>query len=145
MNRGLFEPTVMFFRLCNSPSTFQTMMNNLLHDLIVHGVVMVYMDDILVYTSTLDEHQKVVMEVLEILEKNKLFPKPEKCEFEKESIEYLGVVVGNRTVSMDPHKVSAVRDWPRPRNVKETECFLGFCNFYRKFIADFASIARSML
>ena len=113
-NHGLFEPTVMFFGLCNSPSTFQMMMNNLLHDLIVHGVVMVYMDDILVYTSTLDEHQKVVMEVLEILEKNKLFLKPEKCESEKESIEYLSIVVGNGTVSMDPHKVSTVQDWPRP-------------------------------
>jgi len=67
MNCGLFELTVMFFRLCNSPSTFQTMMNNLLHDLIIRGVVIVYVDDILVYTTTLEEHQKVVMEVLKIL------------------------------------------------------------------------------
>jgi hypothetical protein len=92
-NHGLFEPLVMFFGLTNSPATFQTMMNNLFSDLIHRGVVIVYMDDILVFTHTLEEHQEVICEVLQILKDNKLYLKPEKCEFEKREIEYLGMII----------------------------------------------------
>lgn len=143
-NRGLFKPTVMFFGLCNSPATFQTMMNNLLKDLILQGVVMVYMDDILVFTKDLQEHRKVVLEVLEILEHNKLYLKPEKCEFKKRKIEYLGVVIGDGKVEMDPAKLAAIEEWPAPTTIKETQSFLGFCNFYQKFIQSFATIAQPL-
>ncbi|GLB43819.1 putative chromo (CHRromatin Organisation MOdifier) domain containing protein [Lyophyllum shimeji] len=132
----------MLFGMCNSLATFQTMMNNLLKELILRGKVMMYMDDILIYTETLAKHRKVVMEVLEILEKNKLYLKPEKCEFEK--LEYLGIIIGEGKVEMDPKKLKAVRDWPAPRTVKETQSFLGFCNFYRKFIRDFATVAQPL-
>lgn len=98
-NRGLFEPMVMFFGLCNSLMTFQTMMNNLLKDLILCSIAMVYMDDIL--AKTLAEHQKVVLKILEILDWNKLYLKPEKCEFEKTEIEYLGVVIREGKVAID--------------------------------------------
>jgi hypothetical protein len=78
---GLYEPTVMFFGLCNSPATFQAFMNEIFADLIREGVVKVYMDDILVYTDTIEEHREVNRRVLQILRENKLYLKPEKCEF----------------------------------------------------------------
>jgi hypothetical protein len=80
-NRGLFEPLVMFFGLTNSPATFQTMMNDIFHELIMEGVVVVYLDDILIFTETIEEHRKVTTRVLELLQKHKLFLKPDKCEF----------------------------------------------------------------
>ncbi|VDC06330.1 unnamed protein product, partial [Peniophora sp. CBMAI 1063] len=92
-NMGLFEPTVMFFGLTNSPATFQAMMNELFRDLIHEGVVVVYLDDILIFTKTLEEHRRVTREVLRILRENKLYLKPEKCEFEQTKIEYLGMIV----------------------------------------------------
>src|SRR5438105_6353019 len=121
----------MFFGLCNSPATFQTLMNSLFRNLIMKGVVMVYMDDILIYTKTLAEHRAIVKEVLSILEKNNLYLKHSKCEFEREEVEYLGVIVGQGQVRMDPHKVAAIGKWPEPKTVKDVQSFLGFCNFYR--------------
>jgi hypothetical protein len=143
-NRGLFEPLVMFFGLTNSPATFQTMMNNLFKELIDEGVVIVYMDDILIFTETLEEHWKIVRRVLEILRKNNLFLKAEKCEFEKEKIEYLGLIISQGKIEMDPVKVEGVSKWPEPNTVTEVQSFLGFVNFYRRFIQDFADIARPL-
>src|SRR6266700_6451826 len=85
-NRGLFEPLVMFFGLTNSPATFQTMMNDIFEDLISEGVVVVYLDDILIFTETVDEHQKVTRQVLELLEKHKLYLRPDKCEFKRTTV-----------------------------------------------------------
>ena len=87
MNKGLFEPLVMFFGLTNSPATFQTMINHLFRHLIAQGHVVVYMDDILIFTVTEDEHQRIVAEVLQILQDNKLYLKPEKCDFEKDTLD----------------------------------------------------------
>jgi len=87
-NRGLFEPLVMFFGLCNSPATFQTMMDDIFDGLITEGVVVVYLDDILIFTETLKEHRRVTRRVMELLQKNNLFLKSEKCEFEKTEVEY---------------------------------------------------------
>ncbi|GLB45807.1 putative retrotransposable element tf2 155 kda protein type 1-like [Lyophyllum shimeji] len=89
-NRGLFEPLVMFFRLTNSPATFQTMMNDIFRDLITQGVVCVYLDDILIYTKTLEEHQRITRIDLDRLREHRLFLKPEKCKFERTEIEYSG-------------------------------------------------------
>jgi hypothetical protein len=95
-NRGLFEPLVMFFGLTNSPATFQTMMNDIFQDLISEGVVVVYMDDILIFTETLEQHREVTRKVLEILRDYKLFLKPAKCEFERTRVEYLGLIISAR-------------------------------------------------
>ncbi|GLB42450.1 putative chromo (CHRromatin Organisation MOdifier) domain containing protein [Lyophyllum shimeji] len=140
-NRGLYEPLVMFFGLTNSPATFQTMMNDIFRDLIVRGVVIVYMDDILIYTTTLEEHRKVTREVLEILKHHRLFLKPEKCEWEQKKILYLGVIVSEEGVEMDPAKVEAVASWPTPRDKHELQQFLGFANYYRRFVKDYSRIA----
>ena len=105
----------MFFGLTNSPATFQTMMNALFKELIDEGVVVVYMDDILVFTATLEEHRRVVRRVLEILSENNLFLKPEKCIFEVPEVEFLGLIISEGKVKMDPVKVAGVRDWPTPK------------------------------
>ena len=111
-NCGLFEPLVMFFGLTNSPATFQTMMDNIFEDLISEGVVVVYLDDILIFTETLEEHRNVTRRILELLEKHKLYLRPDKCEFEKTTVEYLGVIISHNSVSMDPVKIASVCNVP---------------------------------
>ena len=143
-NRGLYEPLVMFFRLTNSLATFQTMMDGNFEDLISEGVVVVYLDDILIFTKTLEEHWKVVWKVLEIFREHRLSLKPEKCEFKKTSIEYLGVIISHDSVNMDPVKAARVLEWLTPSNKKEVQLFLGFVNFYRWFIEGFSHIAQPL-
>ena len=129
-NRGLFKPLVMFFRLTNSLATFQTMMNHLFRDLINRGKVVVYMDDIMIFTATIEEHQQIVREVLQLLRENKLYLKHMKCEFEQLETEYLALVVGHNSVHMDQTKVVGILEWPVPQTRKELQGFLGFLNFY---------------
>jgi hypothetical protein len=143
-NRMEVEPTVMGFGMTNSPATFQSLMNSVFVDLIATGVVTVYMGDILIYTPTLVKHRKIVREVLQRLQDHDLYLKPEKCEFEKQEIEYLGMIIHPGEVCMDPGKVSAVRDWPTPTTLRDVRAFIGFSNFYRRFIKDFLSIARPL-
>jgi hypothetical protein len=129
-NRGLFEPLVMFFGLTNSPATFQTMMDDLFYDLINRGVVVVYMDDIMVFTEMHEEHHNVVQEVLGILRDNQLYLKAEKCEFEQMEVEYLGLIVSKGEIKMDPVKVQGVDEWTVPKGKKDVQAFLRFVNFY---------------
>lgn len=92
----------MFFGLCNSPATFQTMMNDLFKELIDEGCVIVYMDDILIFTNDKEYHRQIERRVLKILADNNLFLKPEKCEWMKERIEYLGLLISEGSISMCP-------------------------------------------
>jgi hypothetical protein len=108
----------MFFGLTNSPATFQTMMNDILRDLINEGKVIVYLDDILIFTEDLEEHRRLVHRVLQILQDNQLYLKPEKCDFEKTEIEYLGVIISHNSIKMDPVKIKGVMEWPEPSTVK---------------------------
>jgi len=137
MSCGLFKPLVMFFGLTNSPSTFQTMMNEIFQDLVMEGVVCVYLNDILIYTKTMDEHCQITHLVLEKLHKHKLFLQHDKCEFEHTQIEYLGLVVVHRWITMDPIKVAGVAEWPVPKAKKEVQSSLGFTNFCHRFIEGF--------
>jgi hypothetical protein len=130
MNHGLFEPLVMYFGLMNSPATFQTMMNEIFHDLVLQGVVCIYIDNILIFTKTLEEHCRISRLVLERLCEHKLYLRHDKCKFEKEKIEYLGVVISHNHVKMDPVKVASIAEWPTPKSKKEVQSFLGFTNFY---------------
>ena len=93
-NQGLYEPTVMFFGLTNSPATFQNFMDHIFKDLVHRGVVTVYMDDILIFTNDIEEHIQVTHEVLKILHDNNLFLKLEKCVFHADEVEYLGMIIG---------------------------------------------------
>jgi hypothetical protein len=151
--RGLFEPTVMYFGLCNSPATFQAFMNDIYrptiakHDLL-GTAIRVYMDDITVATkvslSPLQSHAAhvaAVTDVLKVALEHNLYFKPEKCVFHAPSIDYLGVILEKGVTRMDPVKISGIKDWPTPRTVKDVCSFLGFCNFYCPFIRGFATVA----
>jgi len=135
----------MFFGLQNSPATFQSMMNALFDDLIKEGWVIIYMDDILIFSKDLEEHHIPVKKVLQRLEEEDLFLKPEKCFFEKSSIEYLGMIISQDKIQMDPTKLSAVLNWPTPKCVKDVQSFLGFGNFYQRFIQGFAHIMAPLM
>src|SRR5258707_3256131 len=134
----------MFFGLCNSPTTFQTMMNDILQDFIHNGEAICYMDDILVYSCTLSNHWQIIRQVLSTLRKQRLFLKPEKCKFEQKEVEYLRLVISKDHVAMDLTKVHGVMEWPTPMKVKEVQSFLGFVSFYQKFIHDFSDIAHPL-
>jgi len=100
----------MFFGMTNSPITFQTMMNDIFRTIIMEGIVIVYLDNILIFTKTEEEHKRAVRKVLEILAEHKLFLRPEKCEFHQKQIEYLRLVILENKVTMDPVKVARVRE-----------------------------------
>ena len=120
------------------------MMNSLLRDLINTGKVLVYMDDIIIFMNNLDEHRKLVRQVLQILRENKLYLKLKKCEFEKTRIEYLGLIISENSVEVDPIKIKGIQEWPTPTRKKELQQFLGFCNFYRRFIEDYSLVAKPL-
>ena len=124
-NNGLFKPLVIFFRLSNSPAIFQMKMNHLFYDLINYGKVIIYMDDIMTYTKTLEEHCTVVHKVLQILHNNKLYLKHEKCKFEALKTEYLGLVVFQNVVKMDPAKVLPFMTDQSPHQRRTSMVFLG--------------------
>jgi len=129
-NCGLFEPLVMFFGMTNSPATFQTMMNDIFRTLIAEGIVVVYLDDILIFTKMEEEHKRAVQRVLEILAEHKLFLYPEKCKFHQSQIEYLRLVISENKVEIDSVKVARVHKWPTPENWTDVQAFIGFVNFY---------------
>ena len=118
-------------------------MNDIFTDMILEGVVVVYLDDILIFTKDLDEHCRITEQVLGRLAEHK-YLRPEKCEFEKTQIEYLGLIISENHVEMDPVKVAGVADWPEPSNKREVQSFLGFANFYCRFIKDFSHHARPL-
>jgi len=142
MHIGPFEPTVMFFGMINSPTTFQAMMNEILRDLINEGKVVAFVDDVLVGTETEEGHDEVVEEILRRLEENDLYIKPEKCTWKVRKIGFLGVVIGPNGIEMEEEKVDGVFSWPEPKNMKDVRKFLGLANYYRRFIKDFARVAR---
>jgi len=139
---GSFKPTVMFFGMTNSPATFQAMMNEILRDLINEGKVAAFVDDVLVGTETEEGHNKIVEEILKRLEENNLYVKPEKCVWKARKIGFLGVVIGPNGIEIEAEKVDGVLSWPQPKTMKDVRKFLGLTNYYRRFIKDFARVAR---
>jgi len=99
------------------------MINDIFRNLIAEGIVVVYLDDILIFTKTEEKHTQAVQRVLQVLKENKLFLQPEKCEFYKQRIEYLGLVISENEVSMDPVKVAGVQEWPTPENKMDVQAF----------------------
>jgi len=136
----------MFFGLTNSPATFQAMMNDIFKDKIREGWVSIYMDNILIHMDNdVAKHWKYVHWILQKLEENNLYLKPEKCTFEQQKIKFLDVVLEGRTIQMDPTKITGVADWPAPKTVKDVWAFLGFTGFYRYFIPNYSNIARPLI
>jgi hypothetical protein len=134
----------MYFGLTNSLATFQTMMNEIFQDLITEGVISIYLNDILIFTNSLEEHHQITCLVLDHMCEHKLYLRPEKCKFGKVGIEYLGVIISHNKVEMDPVKIAGVADWPMPSNKKEVQSFISFVNFYRHFIPGFSHHARTL-
>lgn len=137
---GHYEFLVMTFGFTNAPATFQSLMNDVFRPHLYKWVV-IYLDDILIFSRTQEEHLTHLRAALEILRTNKLYAKRSKCEFLKDEVEYLGHVVKNGTVGMDPRKVEAVLNWERPSNIRGIRAFIGLASYYRKFIKDFSKIA----
>jgi len=128
---GLFESLVMTFGLCNAPAMFQTFMDTQFADIIATGHVVIYLDDILIFAETVQELMQLTHQVLQRIQDLDLFLRPTKCSFNQTSVEYLGLIILEGEIRMDPVKLKAIQDWPLPRTVKEVQKFLGFCNFYR--------------
>ena len=119
-------------------------MNDIFRTLIAKGIVVVYLDDILIFTKTEEEHEQAVWRVLEVLVEHKLFLHPEKCEFHQKQIEYLRLVISENKVVMDSVKVARVHDWPTLENQTDVQAFIDFINFYHHFNQDFSTIARPL-
>jgi hypothetical protein len=142
-----YEPLVMFFGLCNSPNTFQEMMNVIYKTVIAFWeargtIIWIYMDNIAIATSgTREDHINAVWDILQVAKEHNLYFKPEKCTFHTSSIDYLGVIIEKGMTCMDPVKIAGVKNWPTPTKVKDVHSFLGFCNFYRPFIWGFTQLA----
>jgi hypothetical protein len=120
------------------------MMNDIFQDLIMEGVICVYLDNILIFTKSIKEYRHVTQLVLERLREHKLFLCHDKCEFEQTTIEYLGLIISEGEIHMDPVKVAGVMEWPTPKSKKEVQSILGFANFYRRFIEGFSHHAKPL-
>jgi len=136
---GLFESLVMPFGLCNAPATMQNFINDVLRDYL-DVFATAYLDDILIYSTSLNEHREHVRMVLRRLKEAGLYLKAEKCEFHQTEVEYLGMIISVQGIKMDTKKISAITEWPTPKNVRDVQSFLGFANFYRRFIKDYSKV-----
>lgn len=134
---GSFE---FLFGLTNAPATFCTLMNRVFQPFLDKFVV-VYLDDIVVYSKTLEEHVKHLRQVFQVLKENELYVKKEKCAFAQHEVMFLGHIVGGGKLRMDKSKVQAIQDWEPPRKVSEQRSFLGLVNYYRRFIKGYSSMA----
>ena len=133
-NKGLFEPQVMYFGLCNLPGTFQRIMNSIFWELLHEGVLANYMDDFVIPAKTMKELEERMIRFLKIAEKYNLCFKRSKYDFNIEEIPILGVIVEKGQVKMEQEKIKAVKEWKMLTKVKDVESFLGFTNFYQWFI-----------
>ncbi len=137
---GHYEFLVMPFGLTNAPATFMHLMNSVFAE-VLDVFVVIYLDDILVFSKTEEDHEEHLRYVMQKLREKQLFANPAKCELFKPEVPFLGHVVSADGVKMQPNKVSAITNWPPLKNVSDVRSFLGLCNYYRRFIKDFAKIA----
>ncbi|CAI7900352.1 unnamed protein product [Closterium sp. NIES-54] len=137
---GSYEYLVMPFGLYNAPTTFQAEMNHILRALLDECVV-VYLDDILIYSKNMKEHVENLRKVFEILRQNKFYVKLSKSDFALKKVQFLGHMVSAEGVHVDPRKIEAVKKWKVPENIKELQQFLGFTNYYNRFVPQYAKIA----
>jgi len=140
---GTYEYLVMPFGLCNAPAAFQQWINEVLMEHIDMCCI-VYLDDVLIYLNTIQQHRKDFSNILEAIRKSGMKVKPSKCQFHQSETEYLVFIIGQEGVKTDPVKTPAIWDLTTPKKIKEIQCFLGFCNFYRRFIEGFSRTAKPL-
>ena len=140
---GHYEYVVMSFGLTNASATFMTLMNSIFCDYL-GKFVLVFIDDILIYSKNEEEHKQHLKQVFEILREHKLYAKLSKCVFFTSRVEFLGHVISDEGVSVDPRKVTAVAEWPIPKDKTEVRSFLGLASYYRRFVKGFSKIVAPM-
>lgn len=140
---GLFEYCVMPFGLCNAPASFQTMINDTLRPFLDHFVV-VYLDDICIYSKNEEEHVRHVTQVLETLAQHDLYVKAEKCIWHAKEVPFLGFLISDKGITMDPAKITSITAWPEPKSQHDLQVFLGFANFYRNQIGFYSKGAKQL-
>ena len=140
---GHYEYKVMPFGLAGAPATFQGAMNSTLQS-VLRRCALVFFDDILIYSRTLEDHVGHLKEVLSLLQRDQWYVKQSKCSFAQRSLSYLGFVISGEGVSTEPEKIQRVQSWPVPQNVKELRQVLGFTGYYRKFVPNYGVIARPL-
>jgi hypothetical protein len=140
---GHYQWRVLSFGLTNCPSTFQQVMNDVFREYL-NKFVIIYLDDILIYSSDAVQHEQHLKLVLQKLREHKLYCRPHKCHFNQAELEYLGHVVGRDGVRVDPRKVKVVQDWPVPKDVHQLRSFLGMANYFRRFIQAYSSLTRPL-
>jgi hypothetical protein len=140
---GHYEFTVVQFGLSNTPVVFMCLMNGVFRNYLDKFVI-VFLDDILVYSKTEEEHEQHLRMVLQVLREHQLYEKLGKCSFYQRQIHYLGHIISEEGISMDSEKVKAIQEWPTPRNVTEVRSFMGLAGYYRRFIAGFSRITHAI-
>ncbi|GFU59508.1 retrovirus-related Pol polyprotein from transposon 17.6 [Trichonephila clavipes] len=141
--QGLWQFKVMPFGLCNAPATFERLMETVLKGLTFEACL-IYLDDVIIGGRTFEEHLQNIRKVLSKLRDANLKLNPSKCKFFQKEVNYLGHIISAEGVRTDPEKVSAVKNWKRPENLRELRSFLGLCTYYRKFVKGFSNIARPL-
>jgi hypothetical protein len=131
------------FGLTNAPSTFMRMMNHVLRTFIGKFIV-VYFDDILIYSKEFDEHMDHLRQVLDVLRKESLYANLKRCDFYMDKIIFLGYVVSVKGIEMEKTKIKAIQEWPTPKSITEVRSFHGLASFYRRFVKDFSTITSSL-
>ena len=142
-HQGHYQFRVMPFGLTNAPATFQCLMNEILQPFL-RKFVLVFLDDILIYSPSMDSHLQHLELVLQTMRKHQLYLKESKCTFARDSLEYLGHIISSTRVATDPSKISDMLKWPIPTSMTELRAFLGFTRYYRKFVQGYGTISKPL-